>query len=792
MKTLVKLAAAAAFCLALTLPATHHALAYNPTLTVNQEGGADNVRITVQADPWSQITLYRRQSTQMWTVITNFGQTDGSGYFSQLMSLGSDGTNSVIEMYAMVNGQQSSTVQTYPYNNGGCTYNCGSPTGLNLSQSSITLSQGQNMTVTANNAYGSMYISGNTNSSVASASLSGNQINVYGNSNGSTTITVCANNNGCASLYVNVNNNGGYCTFGNCNNVGGITFSNNNPSLSVGQSMSITVSSPIYGASQSFYVSNNSNNSVVTASMNGSTLQLYGQNSGSSTIAVCQSGTSACSNLYVTVNGSGYCTFGNCGGNTLSLSQSSLTLSQGQTATVTSYSSSGNLYVSGNTNSGVASYTTSGNQITIYGVSNGSTTFTICASGYSCASLYVTVTGYGNNGSVTLSQNSMSLNVGQNLTTAIYGSGSGNYYVSNNSNSGVASASINGSTVNVYGNSAGSTNITVCQSGNNNCATLYVSVSGSGYYGGSLTLSQNSINLSTGQNLSVTVNGYSGSLYISNNSNSSVATASISGNTVYVYANNTGSTTISICQNYNSSACASLYVTVNGYNNNNNYGAPYFTSLNLPAAYVGQYYSQQLSVSGGQWPYTYTVSSGYLPNGMSLSSSGQLYGTPVSSGTYTVSIQVRDNYGRTAVNNFSLTISGSGSVLGSSVYNNGQLILENNTVYIVYKNTKTGFASRTVFQGLGYSFNNVISTGYSGLGDSGYIVRTSRAAHPWGSWVKQGSTIYFVHELGLIPVPDYNTFTSNGGSDNLVVPANTWDFQRPMLSTMTWNDGRMR
>jgi hypothetical protein len=130
--------------------------------------------------------------------------------------------------------------------------------------------------------------------------------------------------------------------------------------------------------------------------------------------------------------------------------------------------------------------------------------------------------------------------------------------------------------------------------------------------------------------------------------------------------------------------------------------------------------------------------------------------------------------------------------LGSSTYRNGQLISENGTVYIVYKNTKTGFISAYVFNGLGYSFNQVVNVGYTGLLDSGYTVSSKDASHPWGAWIKSGHTVYFVHELGLIPVPSYDVFLNNNGQDNLVVSANSYDFVRPMLSPMVYNDSRLR
>lgn len=393
-----------------------------PQLTVSREGVGDNVRIVVQfADSYSPVTLYRRQSTSLWTVITNFGQTDSNGYFSTVASLGGDGSNNPVEQYVVVNGLQSNIVQTYPF-----------------------------------------------------GSSSGN-----------------------------------------------LTFSQSNVNLILGQNQSVG----IYGGSYyypSYYIFSNSNPNVVSASIAGNTLNLYGQNNGNSTITVCQYNSSQCGSVYVTVSG-----------------------------------------------------------------------------------------GYGN---IWLNQSSLSLAVGQSAQ------------------------------LNIFGNS--------------------------------------------------------GNFYIFSNSNTNAASASVQGNILYIRALNVGNATITVCGTANQ--CTSVYVTVGG---------------------------------GLQYP---------------------------------------------------------GGVLGGGVYNNGALIKENGTVFIVYKNTKTGFASLRAFEGLGYRLSNVVAVGDSGLIDSGFVITTSRGAHPWGSWIKSGSTVYFIHELGLIPIPTYDIFLSNGGNSSLVVPANSFDFKLPMLSIMVTNDSRLK
>ncbi len=64
----------------------------------------------------------------------------------------------------------------------------------------------------------------------------------------------------------------------------------------------------------------------------------------------------------------------------------------------------------------------------------------------------------------------------------------------------------------------------------------------------------------------------------------------------------------------------------------------------VPPATVGTPYAgASFSASGGVAPYTYTVPPGTLPNGMTLSSSGSLSGTPTAQGTFAFSVTASDS-----------------------------------------------------------------------------------------------------------------------------------------------------
>jgi hypothetical protein len=67
------------------------------------------------------------------------------------------------------------------------------------------------------------------------------------------------------------------------------------------------------------------------------------------------------------------------------------------------------------------------------------------------------------------------------------------------------------------------------------------------------------------------------------------------------------------------------------------------TTTSIPSGIVGQDYSQTLSASGGTPPFRWTVASGALPGGVSLSPSGALSGKPRSAGTSSFTAQVTDS-----------------------------------------------------------------------------------------------------------------------------------------------------
>jgi hypothetical protein len=80
------------------------------------------------------------------------------------------------------------------------------------------------------------------------------------------------------------------------------------------------------------------------------------------------------------------------------------------------------------------------------------------------------------------------------------------------------------------------------------------------------------------------------------------------------------------------------------------------TTSSLPSGTEGVAYSAQLSATGGTAPYTWTIQSGSLPTGLSLSSAGVISGTPAQAGSFTVVYKVTDNVAATATQSLVLVI----------------------------------------------------------------------------------------------------------------------------------------
>ncbi|MEI6209387.1 MAG: putative Ig domain-containing protein [Desulfuromonadales bacterium] len=93
---------------------------------------------------------------------------------------------------------------------------------------------------------------------------------------------------------------------------------------------------------------------------------------------------------------------------------------------------------------------------------------------------------------------------------------------------------------------------------------------------------------------------------------------------------------------------------------------PVISTSSLPQSPLNALYSQQLAASGGTVPYTWSITSGSLPTGMTIAAAtGIISGIPTATGTYTFVVQVSDKSGRTATQTLSITVGGSGGTGGT-------------------------------------------------------------------------------------------------------------------------------
>jgi len=84
---------------------------------------------------------------------------------------------------------------------------------------------------------------------------------------------------------------------------------------------------------------------------------------------------------------------------------------------------------------------------------------------------------------------------------------------------------------------------------------------------------------------------------------------------------------------------------------------PVLYSQTLTDAVQSVGYSQVVFVTGGSPAYTFAVTSGSLPPGLSLDAvTGAITGTPTTNGTYTFTVQVTDGNGRTATRSFTIRV----------------------------------------------------------------------------------------------------------------------------------------
>lgn len=83
---------------------------------------------------------------------------------------------------------------------------------------------------------------------------------------------------------------------------------------------------------------------------------------------------------------------------------------------------------------------------------------------------------------------------------------------------------------------------------------------------------------------------------------------------------------------------------------------PAITSGIPPDGITGQAYSFTATAASGTAPYTWTVSSGAVPTGLTLATSGLLSGTPSASGSFDFALRVTDSASQSDTHNYTVTV----------------------------------------------------------------------------------------------------------------------------------------
>lgn len=520
------------------------ALAAQATLVLTPASG-DIVQARVTGDPNSSIQLYYYPTGAALPASVPFGTTDSSGNFSTTISSGAYGIPAGVQSYVIINGQQSISTVWPSYSS-----------TLSLSQTTAQLNVGQSLTISASNPSTVAY---NSNQSALTTQVSGNNISLTANAAGSGTLTICGANVGCKNITF---------TVGALQSAGQLTFSQNNVSLNLKQSLNITIN--YTNSVNGFTISSNSNPNDVLASISGNSnvLSLYGQNTGSATITVCSKADSnVCSSLYINVAGSSVAA------TAITFNQNTVVLNYGQNTTVTASGGTTNSYfISSNSNPSAVSVGLNGASVSLTSNNTaGSATVVVCSVTASniCGTIYVTVSGNSSDAPVNFSQNNININNRQTITVSVYGGIGSNYFIYSNSNSAAISSTIRNNTITLFGNATlGNAAINICSATvGASCVNLNVTNTTTPVLSTTaVTLSPNIVTLNPAQTVTVTVSGGAGSVYnVTYNSNPSVVSPSVSGSSVILNGVSSGAATLTVCSSANSALCANIFVTVNAY-----------------------------------------------------------------------------------------------------------------------------------------------------------------------------------------------------------------------------------
>lgn len=179
------------------------------------------------------------------------------------------------------------------------------------------------------------------------------------------------------------------------------------------------------------------------------------------------------------------------------------------------------------------------------------------------------------------------------------------------------------------------------------------------------------------------------------------------------------------------------------------------TTSQLPRGSVATSYSQSLGASGGQTPYTWTLQTGALPDGLTLNQTGIISGTPEKPGTTSFVIKLTDAVGASVTTTISLTINPGTVVLAIET-----AVLPDGVVGETYSQTLKGsggsppyhwaIVSGKVPDGLSFSDAGVISGTPSAPGEISFQVRLTD---------QSGQTVTSTLSIDVNPPPQFTVLS---------------------------------